>query len=69
MDPSTSSGSGNLGNRFEDLFEFSVALDAASDAPGRPQAGLGRDEQGHRRHRHPDYAERDVLPCIQGGQV
>lgn len=30
MDPSTSSGGGNLGNRFEELFEFSLALDAAS---------------------------------------
>lgn len=30
MDPSTSSGGGNLGSRFEDLFEFSLALDAAS---------------------------------------
>lgn len=30
MDPSTTSGSGNLGSRFEDLFEFSLALDAAS---------------------------------------
>jgi len=30
VDPSTSSGGGNLGNRFEDLFDFSVALDAQS---------------------------------------
>lgn len=30
MDPSTSSGGGNLGSRFEELFEFSLALDAPS---------------------------------------
>jgi N-acyl amino acid synthase of PEP-CTERM/exosortase system len=30
VDPSTSSGGGNLGSRFEDLFEFSLALDAPS---------------------------------------
>ena len=30
MDPSTSSGGGNLGSRFEELFEFTLALDTAS---------------------------------------
>ena len=30
MDPSTSNGGGNLGNRFEELFEFTLALDALS---------------------------------------
>ena len=30
MNPSTSRGGGNLGNRFEELFEFTLALDALS---------------------------------------
>lgn len=30
MDPATSSSGGNLGNRFEELFEFTLALDAVS---------------------------------------